>query len=276
MLGEVDIEHSPPYKRHLRRAGSRVAEAQASTEHQMAERMGLLAKKIGMTQVFDDKGNWASLTVLQVGPCVVLDLKTRERDGYSAIKLGFGEQKPQRVNRPEAGVFAKAETTPKRFVREIRLSEEELAQFQRGQTLTVERVFRKGDIIDVTGTSRGKGFQGVMKRHHFKGFRASHGTHEYFRHGGSIGCRLTPGRVFKGMRMPGHMGARRVTVQGIRVYEVVPEQNLLLISGAAPGAPDGYAIVRQAAKRLLPPFELLDIAPPAVGGGEPAAAAAEA
>jgi large subunit ribosomal protein L3 len=227
----------------------------------MAERMGLLAKKVGMTQTFDSSGGWLAMSVLEVGPCVVLEIKTPKRNGYAAIQLGFGEQKAHRIKRPLTGIFAKAQTTPKRFIREIRLSEDELGQFSVGQTVSVGEVFRPGDILDVSGTSRGKGFQGVMKRYHFGGFRATHGTHEYFRHGGSIGCRLTPGRVVKGRKMPGQMGNKAVTVQGLRIHEVIPEKNLLLVKGAVPGAPESLLVVRHATKRLLPAFELISSEP---------------
>lgn len=247
----------------------------------MASRMGLLGKKIGMMQSFDDKGIWHAYTVVEVGPCVVLDIKTIERDGYTAIKLGFDEQKPHRMSRPEAGVFAKAQTTPKRLVREIRLSPEEVAQFSVGDAITVDQVFRGGEQVDLTGVSKGKGFQGVMKRHHFSGFRATHGTHEYFRHGGSIGCRLTPGRVIKGRKMAGQMGNKRVTVQNLRVAEVLPDKNVVLLSGSVPGAPGSYLTIKLATKRAFPPFELLPTggsetgAPEPRGGGDEEPAAAE-
>ena len=237
----------------------------------MASRMGLLGKKVGMVQDFDDKGNWAAYTVVECGPCVVLDIKTEERDGYWAIKLGFDDQKPHRVNRPDMGVFAKAKSDPKRWVREIRLSKEEAQQFEVGQVLTPEQVFRAGDPIDVTGTSKGKGFQGVMKRYHFRGIRATHGSHEYFRHGGSIGCRLTPGRVAKGRKMPGQMGNKRVTTQNLSVNEVIGDKGLVLIRGAVPGAPGGYVTVKHATKTLRGSFQLIQPAAPA----QEAAAAAE-
>ncbi|MCC6749696.1 MAG: 50S ribosomal protein L3 [Deltaproteobacteria bacterium] len=226
-------------------------------------RMGLLGKKIGMTQQYDAKGNWAALSVIELGPCVVLDVKTVERDGYAAIQLGFGDKSPQRTSKPAAGVFAKAKTAPKRMVREIRLQPDEIGQFHQGQVVRLNEVFAPGDVVDVRGVSRGKGFQGVMKRHNFSGFRATHGTHEYFRHGGSVGCRLTPGRVFKGKRMPGHMGARKVSIQNLRVAEVLPDKNLLLLRGAVPGAPDGYVTVRHAAKRPGAIFQLKREAPAA-------------
>lgn len=229
----------------------------------MRFRMGLLGKKVGMTQAFDNAGNWQALAVVQVGPCVVLDINTPERNGYASIKIGFDEQKPQRTSRPAAGLFAKAGTTPLHVIKELRLSAEELGQFKVGQTLSVAEVFRAGDAVDVIGTSKGKGFQGVIKRHHFSGFRATHGTHEYFRHGGSIGCRLTPGRVFKGMKMPGQMGSRQVSVQNVRIQEVLADKNLLLLKGAVPGAPGGYVTIKHATKRPIISFELLTAAPAA-------------
>jgi large subunit ribosomal protein L3 len=218
--------------------------------------MGLLGKKIGMTQRFSAKGEWACLGIVQVGPCVVLDIKRPDRDGYAAIQLGFDEKSAKRTNKSDHGVFAKAKTTPKRYVREIRLTADEAAQFQVGQTLTVDQVFKRGDVIDVVGTSRGKGFQGVIKKYHFSGFRASHGTHEYFRHGGSIGCRLTPGHVHRGKRMPGQMGNRRVTVQNIKVLEVNVEKNLLIIDGNTPGAIESYVMIKQATKRPFRPYQV--------------------
>lgn len=222
----------------------------------MALRMGLLGKKVGMTQTFDATGAWAPLCVVETGPCIVVDIKNEERDGYTALKLGFDETRESRTRKPDLGQFARAKTTPKRFLREIRLSPEEAAKFQVGQTLTVGQVFQKGDIIDVSGVSKGKGFQGVIKRHHFGGFKATHGTHEYFRHGGSIGCRLTPGRVVKGKKMPGQLGNKRVTLQNIKVVDVIEDKNLLLLGGGVPGSPSSYLVLKQAAKRAPRPVRL--------------------
>lgn len=245
----------------------------------MGERMGLLGRKLGMTQTYNEKGTWLALTVVEVGPCVVLDMMNQQRNGYSALQIAFEEQKAHRVSRPVAGQFAKASTTPKRFIREIRLSPEELEQFQIGQSIDAAHVFQAGDIVDVAGTSRGKGFQGVMKRYHFSGFRATHGTHEYFRHGGSIGCRLTPGRVYKGRKMPGQMGNRTVTVQNLRIHRVLPDRNAVLIHGAVPGAPGALLTVRLGAKRHRGTFELIQAEPPATEAppqAAPEAPAAEA
>lgn len=227
----------------------------------MALRMGLLGKKVGMTQTFDAKGAWAPLCVVETGPCVVIDIKNEQRDGYTAIQLGFDEAKERRTRKPDRGQFARSKTSPKRFVREIRLKPEDAAVFQVGQTLTVGQVFQKGDKVDVVGVSKGKGFQGVMKRHHFGGFKATHGAHEYFRHGGSIGCRLTPGRVVKGKKMAGQMGNKRVTVQNLTVIDVLEDRNLILLGGGVPGAPSAYLVLKQAAKRSPRPLRLE--APPA-------------
>ena len=226
----------------------------------MAVRMGLLGKKIGMTQSFNEKGEWTALCAIEAGPCVVLEVMSLEKHGYTAIRLGFDEAKARNVSKPRAGQFARANTTPKRFVREIRLTPEEAAKFELGQSVNVGEVFKAGDIIDVTGTSKGKGFQGVMKRHHYHGTRATHGTHEVFRHGGSIGCRLTPGRVWKGKPMPGQMGNKRVTVQNVKVVEVLEDRNLLLLSGGIPGSPESYVMVHQGIKHAPRPF----VARPAV------------
>ncbi len=215
-------------------------------------KMGLLGKKVGMTQIFTDDGLRVPVTVVAVGPCVVLAKRTPEKDGYAALQLGIDDQKPSRTNRPDMGRFEKAGTDPKRFVREIRIQAEALGRFEVGQEIKVDEVFAEGDIIDVTGTSKGKGFQGVMKKYNFRGFRATHGVHEYFRHGGSIGCRLTPGRVVKGKKMPGQLGNHRRTQQNIRVVSVRPEDNLLLVHGSIPGSKNGYVVMRYAVKKPLP------------------------
>ncbi len=214
-------------------------------------KMAILGKKLGMTQIFSTDGNRIPVTVIEAGPNLVLGLRTPDKHGYSALQLGFDDQKEHRVNKPDMGQFKKAGVTPKRFIREVRLEPETVANYSVGQTLTVADVFKVGDPVDVTGISKGKGFQGVMKRHNFGGFEASHGTHEYFRHGGSIGCRMTPGRVHKGKRMAGHMGAERVTVQNLKVVGIKPEENLLLVLGAVPGPVNGYVTVRFATKKVV-------------------------
>lgn len=215
-------------------------------------KMGLLGKKVGMTQIYSDDGFRIPVTVVATGPCTVLNIKTLERDGYTAIQLGFDDQKTSRVNRPDLARFKKADAEPKRFVREIRLDAAALDKFKVGQEIKVDEVFADGDLIDASGVSKGKGFQGVMKKYHFRGFAATHGVHEYFRHGGSIGCRLTPGRVVKGKKMPGQMGNYLVTTQNLKVVSVRADDNLLLIHGSVPGSKNGYVVLRFAKKKPLP------------------------
>ena len=193
----------------------------------MAFRMGLLGKKLGMTQVFGADGERIPVTAVACGPCVVTAKRTLEKDKYTAIQLAFDEQKSTRLNKADLGNFAKANTTPKSFVQEIRLPEEECAKFEVGQTLTASDVFKAGVAIDVVGTSKGKGFQGVFKRHNLGGSRSTHGQHEFFRHGGSIGCRATPGKVHKGKRMAGRMGNERVAVLNCTVVKLDEEKGLI-------------------------------------------------
>jgi large subunit ribosomal protein L3 len=214
-------------------------------------RLGLIGKKLGMTTVFDETGARVGVTVVEVGPNIVLQRRTADRDGYAAVQLGYGAQRPKLVSKPLAGHFQKAGLDPERFpryVKEIRLTAAEVEKLEVGKEIPFS-FFAAGDVVDVSGISKGKGFQGVMKRYHFSGFPASHGTHEYFRHPGSIGCRTTPGRVHKGKRMGGHMGTDRVTVQNLKVVKVVPEERLVLIRGAIPGAKGSLVYLRGAVKR---------------------------
>jgi large subunit ribosomal protein L3 len=215
----------------------------------MAQRIGLLGKKIGMTQVFADDGERIPVTVVQAGPCFVVSKRTVDKDGYSALVLGFDEKPMRLVNRPEAGLFKTSNVKPQRVVREFRLPADEVEKYQVGQAISPQDIFQDGAAIDVKGTSKGKGFQGVIKMHHMKGMKNTHGTHEYFRHGGSIGCRLTPQRVHKGKRMSGHMGDETVTVQNLQLYKILPEENCILIRGAIPGAKEQYIVVSSAATR---------------------------
>ncbi|MEM9490137.1 MAG: 50S ribosomal protein L3, partial [Myxococcota bacterium] len=217
----------------------------------MAMRMGLLGKKLGMTQVFAEDGERIPVTVVQLGPNHVVGKRTAERDGYSALILGF-EEKPARLcTKPEVGGYRESGLKPQRFVREFRLPEDEVAKFEVGQTLKPTDVFEIGAPIDVCGTSKGKGYQGVMKRQGMAGTKASHGVHEYFRHGGSIGCRLTPGRVVKGKRMAGQMGTERKTVQNLQLVDILEEDNAILIRGSVPGPSNGYLRVSKAATRTV-------------------------
>jgi large subunit ribosomal protein L3 len=214
----------------------------------MAQKIGLLGKKIGMTQVFADDGEAVAVTVIQTGPCHVIGIRTQERDGYTALVLGFDEKPVRLASKPEMGAV-KDGGKPQRFVRELRLPADEVAKYQVGQVLGPKDVFADDAVIDVEGTSKGKGFQGVMKRHHMAGFRNTHGTHEYFRHGGSIGCRLTPQRVHKGKRMAGQMGNEKVSIQNLQLLRIMPEDNVILVRGAIPGAANDYVVVTHAATR---------------------------
>jgi large subunit ribosomal protein L3 len=195
-----------------------------------------------MTQVWSDDDRLIPVTVIEAGPCVVSQVRTLERDGYRAVQLAFGDIKESRVNKPEAGHFAKAGVTPKRFVAEVPMGEDE--SFKLGQTVTLEG-FEAGQHVHVTGTSKGKGFQGVMKRHGYKGGPGGHGSH-FHREPGSIGMCATPSRVLKGLRLPGHMGSETVTVRNLEVVRVDVEQNLLLVKGAVPGGKDSLLTIRRA------------------------------
>jgi large subunit ribosomal protein L3 len=206
---------------------------------------GILGTKLGMTQVFDETGQVVPVTVVQAGPCVVTAVRTPDNDGYSAVQIGFGEINPRKVTKPVAGLFEKAGVTPRRYVAEIRT--EGASEYTLGQEITAT-LFEKGQRIDVTGKSKGKGFAGVMKRHHFKGLSASHGTQRKHRSPGSIGACATPSRVFKGVRMAGRMGAEKTTVQSLTVHAVDSDKNLLLIKGAVPGPRGGLVVVRSAAR----------------------------
>jgi large subunit ribosomal protein L3 len=198
-----------------------------------------------MTQVFDEKNRVVPVTVVKAGPNVVTQIRTQERDGYSAVQLAFGAIDPRKVNKPVSGQFAKAGVTPRRHIVEIRVAD--AASFEVGQELSAD-VFEEGGYVDVTGTSKGKGFAGTMKRHGFKGQGASHGAQAVHRRPGSIGGCSTPGRVFKGMRMSGRMGNDRVTTQNLSVHKVDTENGLLLIKGAIPGRKGGVVIVKSAVK----------------------------
>ena len=200
-----------------------------------------------MTQVFDPTGELIPVTVIQTGPCTVVQTKTAASDGYAAVQLGFGETKAQRVDaRRTATTCLKAGKGVFEVLREFKPSEGE--SYAVGQEITVDGLFKAGDRIDVTGTTKGRGYTGVIKRHGFSGFPGSHGTHEYFRHGGSIGNRSYPGRVFKGKRMAGQYGNERVTTQNIEVVAVRPAEHLLLVRGCVPGARNGLVLVHQAVK----------------------------
>ncbi len=206
---------------------------------------GLLGEKLGMTQVWDADNRLVPVTVIKAGPCVVTQVRNEETDGYSAVQIGFGAIDPRKVTKPLTGHFEKAGVTPRRHVVELRTAD--AADYAPGQELTAE-LFEAGQRIDATGTTKGKGFAGVMKRHGFHGVSASHGAHRNHRKPGSIGGCATPGRVFKGMRMAGRMGGERQTTQNLTIHAVDAEKGLLLIKGAVPGPRGGVVLLRTAAK----------------------------
>jgi len=207
---------------------------------------GLLGRKLGMTQVWDAENRIVPVTVLEADTNVVTQIRTVETDGYSAVQLGFGEIEGRKVNKPQAGHFAKAGVTPRRNLVEIRT--EAIGEYELGQTVSPE-IFAAGDLVDVTATSRGKGFAGVMKRHGFAGVGASHGAHRNHRKPGSIGGCATPGRVFKGLRMAGRMGTDTVTTQNLTVHAVDVEKGVILVKGAVPGPKGALVVIRNAAKK---------------------------
>jgi large subunit ribosomal protein L3 len=205
---------------------------------------GLLGRKIGMTQVFSSSGEAIPVTVIEVGPCGVTQVRNQDRDGYEAVQIGFGEVKAKSLTKPEQGHLAKAGRLV-RYLREFQA--DNIEEHEVGQVLTVE-LFQPGQIIDVTGTSKGRGFQGVVKRHGFSGGPKTHGQSDRWRAPGSIGAGTDPGRVWKGTRMAGRMGNRRVTVQNLQVVEVLADRHILLVKGSVPGAKNGLLMVRQAVK----------------------------
>lgn len=207
--------------------------------------MGILGRKVGMTQVFDENGKAVPVTVIEAGPCSIVEIRTPEKNGYSAVQLGFGEVKDSKVSKPAKGNFEKQNVAPKRWLREFRVDNS--ADYQVGQEITVS-LFQDGEIVDATGISKGKGYQGVMKRHGFGGIPMSHGQSVTHRHPGSIGCSSYPGRVPKGRRMAGHMGSERVTTKNLKVFAVDAENNLILVKGSVPGAKDGLVMIRKADK----------------------------
>lgn len=220
--------------------------------------LGLMGKKIGMTAIFDERGHQIPCTVIETAGNIVVDKKTDERDGYTALVLGYGEQKAARLNKPRLGFFKKQGLVVsgdngdvvKRHIKEFRVENSELESRNVGDEVTAEAIFYNGEKIDVTGTSKGRGFTGVMKRHNFKGTKATHGVHEYYRHGGSIGMATYPARVFKNKKMPGQHGNKRVGIQNVQIVRVMAEENLVLVKGGIPGPNGGIVQLAKAAKRL--------------------------
>ncbi|MBM4339697.1 MAG: 50S ribosomal protein L3 [Deltaproteobacteria bacterium] len=212
----------------------------------MKQTLGIIGRKIGMTQIFQEDGSVVPVTVIEAGPCWVAQKKTKEKEGYEALQIGFLPKREKSVKKPLAGHCKKAGITPVTHLKEFRMESTE--GFELGQEINVGQLFKPGDVVDVTGLSKGKGFAGVIKRHGFHGSPGSHGTHEYFRHGGSVGSATYPHHTFKGLKMPGHLGNHRVTIQNIRILEVREDQNLLLLRGGVPGGPRGWVLIRSATK----------------------------
>lgn len=212
----------------------------------MKRTLGIIGRKIGMTQVFQEDGSVVPVTVVEAGPCWVTQKKTKEKEGYEALQIGFLPKNEKRVKKPLSGHFKKAGTVPLTYLREFRMESTE--GYKVGQEINIGHLFKPGDVVDVTGLSKGKGFAGVIKRHGFHGSPGSHGTHEYFRHGGSVGPATYPHHVFKGLKMPGQFGNARVTIQNIKVLEVREDQNLLLLKGGIPGSHHGWVLIRSATK----------------------------
>ena len=209
---------------------------------------GILGVKLGMTQVFDENNKVIPVTVIEAGPCVVTQVRTLEKDGYEAVQMAFGAVDPRKVSRPEAGQFAKAGVTPRKYVGELRTSN--ASNYSVGQEVKAD-IFTPGEIVDAQGTSLGKGSAGVMKRHNFRGFGDGHGVERKHRTSGSIGNRTTPGRVFKGKRMMGRMGVETVTVQNLTVHSVDAEKSLILIKGAVPGRNGAQVFIHSASKKAV-------------------------
>ena len=205
----------------------------------------LIGKKIGMTQIFDEKGKVVPVTVVEAGPCVVSQVKTVETDGYTAIQMGFGDIKPKHVTKPLQGHFKKADVAPKRILKEFRF--DDCSAFELGQIIKAD-VFETGDKVDVTGKSKGKGYAGVIKRWNFARLKESHGTGPNARHGGSMGACSSPSRVWKGKKMAGHLGAAKVTVHNLTVVKIDAEDNLIAIKGAVPGPNGGYVVIKDSVK----------------------------
>lgn len=207
---------------------------------------GIIGRKIGMTQIFDEKGNFIPVTVVEAGPCVVVQKKTVENDGYAAIQLGFGDAKVEKLNKPMKGHFAKSDVAPKRTLREFRLADCDTLNV--GDVVKAD-AFAVGEHVDVVGTSKGKGYAGAIKRWNFQRLKESHGTGPVARHAGSLGACSSPSRVFKGMKGAGHLGAERVTVQNLEIVKIDVENNLIAVKGAIPGARKGIVVISDTVKK---------------------------
>jgi len=209
---------------------------------------GIFGRKLGFTQIYDADGTVRRVSVIEAGPVTVLSKRTPEKDGYTALVLGFEERKEKHTTKPVAGFFKKVNTTPKRVVKELRCSPEFAAKFEAGVVMKLDEVFTDGQKVDAQGRTRGRGYTGVMRRWNFAGNVQTHGTHEYRRHGGSIGTNMTPGRTLPNLKMPGHYGDETVSSINLRIAKVDVEKHLLLIEGAIPGAKNGIVLVRHTVK----------------------------
>lgn len=212
---------------------------------------GIIGKKVGMTQIFNEEGNSVPVTVIDLTSLEVVGKRTLEKDQYTAVILGFKDAKEKHLSKAQIGSFKKAGAKAKRVVKEFRVDAATLATFNVGDVVKVENFFKKGELVDVQGITKGRGFQGVMKRWNFRGFGQTHGTHEYRRHPGAIGQRKTPGRVYPNKKLPGHYGVETVSIQNLQVADVIAERNLLLVAGAVPGHNDGIVMVNPAIKPAL-------------------------
>jgi large subunit ribosomal protein L3 len=213
--------------------------------------VGLLGKKLGMTQLFTEDGALVGVTVVDASNNTVITVKSESgSDGYNAVQLGYGTRRASRITKASQGHFAKVGALPSQTLREVRINAADAALYPAGTVLQVAQFFNAGDIIDVVGLSKGRGFAGVFKRHHMAGFERSHGVHEYYRHGGSIGTRLTPGMTLKGVKMPGHLGNSQVTVQNLKIVKVDAEKGHIYIKGGVPGSDGDMVTVRRAVKKL--------------------------
>ena len=212
------------------------------------KKKALIGKKIGMTQVFDENGKVVPVTVMEVGPCSVVQVKTAEKDGYDAVQLGFGDARPKVMNKPMQGHFMKNDVPFKKNLKEFRFDDGN--SYEVGQVLKAD-VFAEGDMVDVTGTSKGKGFQGAIKRHGQSRIKETHGSGPVHRHAGSMGACSSPSRIFKGKKMPGHMGVDTITTQNLRIVKVDSENNLIAVKGAVPGPNNGVVYIRNAVKEIV-------------------------
>jgi large subunit ribosomal protein L3 len=227
----------------------------------MNKHLGLIGRKLGCTQIFNDDGTVVRVTVVECGPCKIVRKRTQEKDGYDALQLAFGERSAKNVNKPKKGYFAKNGVEPVKktlkgrevemlpeTLKELRLDTANAAKFEVGQVLAVNDVFTQGQFVDACGISTGRGFSGVFRRHNFKGFVRTHGTHEYKRHGGSIGTNMTPGRTMPGKKMPGQHGNKRHSEINLKIARVIAEKNLVLIEGSVPGSRNSIVVIRGAVK----------------------------